>query len=38
MDWIQPFTVEIMTVKMSTDIENRLIELPCDPKLKQMFI
>jgi len=26
-----------MTVNMSTDIKNQLIELSCDNKLKQMF-
>jgi len=37
-EWIeQPFAVDIMTVNMSTDIENQLIELSCDNKLKQMF-
>ncbi|VVC24878.1 Ribonuclease H-like domain [Cinara cedri] len=36
--WIeQPFAVDIMTVNMSTDIGNQLIELSCDNKLKQMF-
>ena len=27
----------LLTVNMSTDIENQLIELSCDNKLKQMF-
>jgi len=37
-EWIeQPFAVDIMTVNMFTDIENQLIELSCDNKLKQMF-
>jgi len=37
-EWIEkPFAVDIMTVNMSTDIENQLIELSCDNKLKQMF-
>lgn len=36
--WVeQPFTVDKMTVKISTDIENQLIELPCDKKFKHMF-
>lgn len=33
----QLFIVDIMTVKMSTNIEKLLIELSCDNKLKQMF-
>ena len=37
-EWIeQPFAVDIMTVNMSTDVENQLIELSCDKKLKQLF-
>ncbi|VVC31325.1 Hypothetical protein CINCED_3A000830 [Cinara cedri] len=33
----QPFAADIMTVNVSTDIENQLIVLSCDNKSKQMF-
>lgn len=38
-EWIvQPFIVDIKTVKMATDMENQLIEVTYYPKLKQMLI
>lgn len=35
---IEPFGVDIITVKMSTDTKIQLDELSCDHRVKQMFI
>lgn len=37
-EWIEtPFKLSIIAANISTDLENQLIELSCDNKLKEMF-